>query len=35
MISKEFMPVAWHHKKWWYFCMLEDEKKETEPIFTK
>ena len=28
------MLTAWHHQRWWYFCMLEDEKKEIEPIFT-
>ena len=27
------MPVVWHPKKWWNFCMPEDEKKEIEPIF--
>ena len=27
------MPIVWHPKKWWNFCM-SDEKKETEPIFT-
>ena len=21
------MPIAWHHNKWWNFCMSEDEKK--------
>ena len=29
------MPIAWHPKRWWNFCMSEDEKKETEPIFTE
>ena len=33
-ISEEFMPIAWHPKRWYNFCMLEDEKKETKPIFT-
>ena len=28
------MPIAWHPKRWYNFCMLEDEKKETKPIFT-
>ena len=27
------MPIAWHPKKCWNFCMSEDEKKETEPVF--
>ena len=29
------MPTAWHPKRWWNFCMREDEKKEIEPIFTE
>ena len=29
------MPVAWHPKRWWNFCLSENEKKETEPIFTE
>ena len=29
------MLVAWHLRRWWNFCMSEDEKKEIEPIFTK
>ena len=29
------MPTVWHPKRWWTFCMSEDEKKETEPIFTE
>ena len=29
------MPVAWHPKRWWNFCMSEEEKKEIEPIFTE
>ena len=28
------MPIAWHPKRWWNFCLLEGEKKEIEPIFT-
>ena len=34
-ISEEFMPVAWHLKRWWNFSMPEDEKKEIEPIFSE
>ena len=34
-ISEELMPIAWQTKKWWDFCMSEDEKKEIEPIFTE
>ena len=32
-ISKKFMPMAWHTKRWWDWCMVEDEKKEIDPIF--
>ena len=34
-INEELMPVALHHKRWWNFCMSEDEKKEIEPIFMR
>ena len=34
-ISEELMPIAWHPKRWWNFCMSEDENKETEPTFTE
>ena len=34
-ISEELMLIAWHPKRWWNFCMSEDEKKEIEPIFTE
>ena len=31
------MPIAWHTKKWWNFCMSENEKKKKkiEPNFTE
>ena len=29
------MPIAWHPKRWWNFCMSIDEKKEKEPIFSE
>ena len=33
-ITEKLMPIAWHSKTWWIFCMSEDEKKnEKEPIF--
>ena len=35
MISEEFMSIVWHRKRWWNFCIPEDEKKEIEPIFTE
>ena len=33
-ISEELMPIAWHPKRWWNFCMSEDEKN-IEPVFTE
>ena len=27
MISEELISIAWHPKRWWYFCVLEDERK--------
>ena len=27
------MPVPWHSRRWWDWCMSEDEKK-IDPIFT-
>ena len=33
--SEEIMPIAWHPKRWWNFCMSEDEKNKMEPIFTE
>ena len=29
------MPIAWYPKRWWGFCMSEDEKKRNKPIFTE
>ena len=34
-MSEELMPIAWHPKSSWNFCMSEDEKKEIELIFTE
>ena len=34
-ISEELMSIAWHPKRWYNFCVSEDEKKEIEPIFTE
>ena len=34
-ISEELMPIVCHPKRWWDVCMLEDGKKEIEPIFTE
>ena len=33
--SEELMQVAWHPNRWWKFCVPEDDKKETELIFTE
>ena len=32
-IDEELMPIAWHPKRWWNFCVSVDEKKEIDPIF--
>ena len=29
----EFIPVAYLPKRWWDWCLSEDEKKEIDPIF--
>ena len=29
------MPIAWHPKTSWNFCVSEDKKKEIEPFFTE
>ena len=29
------MAIAWHAKRWWNFCMIEDDKKEIEPTFAE
>ena len=29
-ISEETMPMAWHPKRWWNFCMYEADKKKTQ-----
>ena len=29
------MPIAWHPKRWWKFCMSQDQEKEIEPISTE
>ena len=27
-LNEELMPVAWHPKRWWDWCLPEDEKKD-------
>ena len=34
-LSEELMPVAWHPKRWWNFCISKDKKKKEEPILTE
>ena len=26
-LNEELMPIAWHPKRWWNFCVSKDEKK--------
>ena len=33
--TKDLMSVAWHPKRWWDWCVSEDEKKEIDPMFIK
>ena len=33
-LSKELLPVAWHHTGCWERCMSKDEKRGIEKIFT-
>ena len=32
-IREELMPIAWHPRRWWNFCISGDEKIEIEPVF--
>ena len=32
-IKEELMPIASHPSRWWYRCVSEDEKKETEKLW--
>ena len=32
-LKKELTETVWHPKRFWNFCMSENEKKEIEPIF--
>ena len=29
------MSIAWHPKRWWDWCLSEDEKKEIDNMLTK
>ena len=35
MISAELMLIVWYPKRWYNFCLPENEKKEIEPTFTE
>ena len=32
-IKEELMPITWHPSRYWDWCMIEDEKKETEKLW--
>ena len=32
-IKEELMPIVWHPSRWWDWCVLEDEKQETEKLW--
>ena len=32
-MKEELLPIALHPSHWWYWCMSEEEKKETEKLF--
>ena len=32
-ISEELMAIAWHPKRWWAWCLPEDEKKRNRTDF--
>ena len=34
-LNKELMSIAWYPKRWWSFCMSEDEEKQVDPILTE
>ena len=34
-LNEELMLIAWHPRRWWNFCISENEKKEIKPIFTE
>ena len=33
-IKKELLPIAWHPLRWWDWCVPEDEKRDTEALWT-
>ena len=32
-ISEELIPIVWHPKRWWNFCMAEHEEKRNRTDF--
>ena len=34
-LNEELIPITWHPKRWWNFCLSKDYKKEIEPIFAE
>ena len=32
-LNEELMSVAWHPKRWWDWCVSEDEKMEVDSMF--
>ena len=32
-IEKGLMPIAWYPSRWWDWCILEDEKQETDKLW--
>ena len=35
MTNEELMAIAWHPKRWWDWCLSEDEKKEIDSTCTE
>ena len=33
-IEEKLTPITWHPSRWWNWCVPEDEKKETEKLWT-
>ena len=31
--NAELIPITWHPRRWWNFCMLEDKKKRNRRTF--
>ena len=32
-IKEELLPIAWHPSRWWDWCVIEDEKRDTEKLW--